>query len=150
MCDYNHQDHKMDKNSIRLALMEGAEPHLTDQRHEAEHFWLEVWSHLQYVPLFSIISQTIYSHLNRNQQKKAKQFPMQISPMCMVVTPHRPSENCLDWKWLLCELCFVHRHTIDNRQWTFFAPNFTKILLMWPHIWTSNLLEHLSNHKATC
>ncbi len=31
------------------------------------------------------------------------------------------AERCLIWKWLLCELCFIHRYTIDNRQWMTFG-----------------------------
>jgi len=27
-----------------------------------------------------------------------------------------PTESCLVWKWLLCELCFIHHYTISNVQ----------------------------------
>ncbi len=35
---------------------------------------------------------------------------------------HWPTESCLVWKWLLCELNFIT--IIDNRQWTFFCTQF--------------------------
>lgn len=41
---------------------------------------------------------------------------------------HWPTEFCLVWKRLLCKLCFIHRYTIENRQWM----NFAVILVMWP------------------
>lgn len=45
------------------------------------------------------------------------------------------TENCLVWKWLLSELCFIHRYTNDDRQWTFFAHEIMpEMLLTWPQI----------------
>ncbi len=35
------------------------------------------------------------------------------------------------WKWLLCELCFMRRYTINKIQ---FLPNLADISLMWPHL----------------
>lgn len=34
------------------------------------------------------------------------------------------SRGTLFWKWPLCELCSIHRYTIDSRQWTFFPVKF--------------------------
>lgn len=31
-------------------------------------------------------------------------------------------------KWLLCERCFIHCFTIDNRQWNFFTAKFCSIV----------------------
>ncbi len=35
------------------------------------------------------------------------------------------------WKWLLCELCFMRRYTINKIP---FLPNLADISLMWPHL----------------
>lgn len=67
---------------------------------------VKVRSHL---PLFGECSWVKSSNFNRNS--------MWISgEVCWL---HWPTENCLVWKWLLCE------------QWVFFA---LKYLLMWPHL----------------
>ncbi len=66
------------------------------------------------------------SHFNRNDWEfhwKVKDFSMQISQqgqVCHTDLVCWPTESCLVWKSLLCELCFIQCYTIDNRQWTFF------------------------------
>lgn len=40
---------------------------------------------------------------------------------------HWPTDSCLVWKWRLCDLCYIHRYTIDNWHWTFCPQNFGNV-----------------------
>lgn len=43
-------------------------------------------------------------------------------------SPHWPTLICLVWKWLLCEMCFIHCYTIDNQQWI--SMNFANVTVI--------------------
>lgn len=67
------------------------------------------------------------SHFCRNPiwdlEFSMEDFTMQILHQVQLVMKirHVDQQTTLVWNKLLCELCFVYRYTIDNRQWAFFA-----------------------------
>lgn len=104
---------------------------------------LKMWSFT-----LELVQQVKSSQFNRNPHKqefcvRAKYFPMLISQWMQVhLYSPWPTESCMICKWLLCELCLMHRCAIDG-GFSFVC----EILLTWPNLSFSLLPQKIRHFE---